>query len=404
MNSFRRANSFPRPFGRSQFFFVMIIWLGVPVFTQGQPPPKQGPDNEKFRQATEAFRLGHLDEAAEGFAAVAAASPTFAQAHFNLGLVREEQGRNEDAVASLQRALKLMPKLRGANLFLGIAEYRLNHLDRAVAAFRRETSLAPTDANTWMWLGVAQLAKEQPEEAVVSLDRAAKLAPDNVDVLYHRGRAHLLVSKNSYEQMFKTDPKSSRVHQVLAQADAEADRHEDAIAEYKAAIDLAPRQPGLHEELGTEYWKVGKLELAESELQREIEIDPNNVLAQFKLGTLEVERGEGAKSKELLESALKRNSSLKNAAYYLGRAEMELGNNEAAADAFNREIAAPAADPEIVQQSWYQLGIVYRRLHRTEDAQKALIVFQKLKDESNQRLHERFEKKQGKQEPDATPN
>jgi len=360
--------------------------------------------NDHFRQATEAMRAGRLDEAADGFAAVIASSSAFAEAHFNLGLVREEQGRNADAVACLQRALQLKPRLRGANLFLGIAEYRLNHLDRAIGAFRKEAALAPSDANAWMWLGVAQLAKEQPEDAAVSLDRAAKLDSGNVDILYHRGRAHLLVSKNSYEQMFKTDPNSWRVHQVLAQANAEADRHDEAIAEYRAAIDLAPRQPGLHEELGTEYWKAGKLEPAETELQHELELDPNNVLARYKLGTLEAERGEGAKSKEHIEAALRQNPSIKNSAYYLGRAEMELGNNAAAAEAFNREVSAPDSDPDTVQQAWYQLGIVYRRLHRTEDAQKAFAMFQKLKDESAQRLHERLQKKQ-EQVPDAaTPN
>jgi len=365
----------------------------------------QGPSaNDRFRQATEAMRAGRLDEAADGFAAVIASSSAFAEAHFNLGLVREEQGRNADAVASLQKALKLKPRLRGANLFLGIAEYRLNNLDRAIAAFRKEAALAPSDANAWMWLGVAQLAKEQPEDAVASLDRAAKLDPANVDILYHRGRAHLLVSKNSYEQMFKTDPNSWRVHQVLAQANAEADRHDEAIAEYKAAIEIAPRQPGLHEELGMEYWKAGKLESAATELQRELELDPNNVLARYKLGTLEAERGEGAKSKEHIEAALRQNPSIKNSAYYLGRAEMELGNNAAAAEAFLREVSASDSDPDTVQQAWYQLGIVYRRLHRTGDAQKAFAMFQKLKDESAQRLHERLQKKQ-EQVPDAaTPN
>jgi tetratricopeptide (TPR) repeat protein len=339
------------------------------------------------------MREGRLDEAGEAFASIVKDSPSFAEGFLNLGLVREEQGKNEDAIASLQKALALKPRLRGANLFLAVAEYRLNHFDKAIAALKKETAYYPSDANAWMWLGVVQLAAENPEEAVAALDKAAKLAPENVDILYHRGRAHLLVSKNSYEKMFQTDPKSWRVHQVLAQADAEAERYEDAIAEYQAAIQLAPRQPGLHEELGTQYLKAGKTEEAETELQRELEIDPNNVLARYKLGTLESERGEGAKSKELIEGALRLNPALKNSAYYLGRAEMELGNNAAAAEAFNGAITSHDGDPEIVQQAWYQLGIVYRRLHRVEDAQKAFSMFQKLKDDAAQRLQERLKKK-----------
>lgn len=359
---------------------------------------------QKFRQATAAMREGRLDEAGEAFGSIVKDSPSFAEGFLNLGLVREEQGRNEEAIVNLQKALTLKPRLRGANLFLAIAEYRLNHFDKAVAALQKETAYYPSDANAWMWLGVVQLAAQNPEEAVAALDKAAKLSPDNVDILYHRGRAHLLVSKNSYERMFQIDPKSWQVHQVLAQADAEADRHDDAIAEYQAAIQLAPKQPGLHELLGTEYQKANKLDPAVEALQQELEIDPNNVLARYKLGLIEVERGEGAKSKELIEGAVRQNPGLKDSAYYLGRAEMELGNSAAAAEAFNRAISSPDTDPEIVQQAWYQLGVVYRRLHRIEDAQKAFATFQRLKDEETQRIQERLKKKREASGQSAAPS
>jgi tetratricopeptide (TPR) repeat protein len=378
----------------------LSVWLAVTAQALRQQAPAI---QDKFRQATEAMRAGRLDEAGDGFAAVVATQPAFAEAYLNLGLVREEQGRNDEAVASFKKALQLKPRLRGANLFLAIADYRLNRFDQAVEALRKEIAIAPTDSNAWMWLGVVQLAQEKPEEAAASLDKAAKLAPNNPDILYHRGRAHLLVSKDSYEQMFKADPNSWRVHQVLAQADAEAERHNDAIAEYLAAIQLVPRQPGLHEELGTEYLKAGKMDEAAAALQQELKIDPNNILASYKLGTLEGERGEGAKSKALIENALRQNPSLKDSSYYLGRAEMELGNNAAAAEAFLRETSAPDASPEIVQQTWYQLGIVYRRLHRIDDAQKAFATFQKLKDDAAERLHERVEKRQATQPKDTPP-
>jgi len=352
--------------------------------------------DERFRQATQAMREQRLDEAAAGFASVIATSPAFAEAYFDLGLVREEQGKNEEAIASFQKALALKPRLRGANLFLGVAEYHLNQLGEAVAAIRKETANYPSDANAWMWLGVAKLAKEQPDEAAQALDKAASLAPDNVDILYHRGRAHLLVSKESYSRMFKADPNSWRVHQVLAQADAEADRHDEAIAEYLAAIRLAPSQPGLHEELGTECRRAGKIEEAEAALQRELEIDPHNILARYKLGTLEVERGNGAKGKALLEAARQQDPGLKEADYYLGRAEVELGDDAAALEALKRAVAA-ASDPEVLEQAWYQLGMVYRRTHRMQEAQEALANFQKLKDEEAARHLKRVEKTRAEQ-------
>jgi Flp pilus assembly protein TadD len=67
--------------------------------------------DEKFRQTTEAMRQARLDEAAEGFSTVITASPTLAEAYFNLGLVREEQGRNEEAIARFEKALALKPRV-----------------------------------------------------------------------------------------------------------------------------------------------------------------------------------------------------------------------------------------------------------------------------------------------------
>ena len=353
--------------------------------------------SEKFREASEAMRSGDLNSAGDGFASVVKAAPGFAEAYFNLGLVREEQGRLDEAIASFEKALMIKPRLHGANLFLAVAYYKLNRFDQALAAARKETGTYPKDASAWMWLGIIELAKDQSEEAAKALDKAAELAPDNVDVLYYTGQAHLLVSKNSYAKMFKADPKSWRVHQVIAQANSEADRHMDAIAEYQAAIKLAPTQPGLHEELGSEYRSLGKMQEAEDAYLQELEINPNNVLAKYKLGVVTVEKGDGAKGKVLIESALKEKPGLLHSDYNLGRAEMLLGNDAPAARLLERATSAPGSDPEVIQQAWYQLGIVYRHLHRMEDAQKAMATFQKLKDEdaeNSQKALKRYEAQQ----------
>lgn len=385
-----------------------VFWVCALSWTASLSAAQAGTDvNERFRQATMAMREGHLDEASEGFAAIVRETPSFAEAHLNLGLVLQEQNRFDEAIASFQKALILKPKLRGANLFLGVAEFRLNQLDKAVVAIQKETAAYPKDPAAWMWLGVVRLAQEKPEEAAEALDKAAKLAPNDLDILYHRGRAHLLVSNNSYGRMFKVDPQSWRVHQVIAQADAEADRHMDAVSEYQAAIRLAPTQSGLHEELASEYRNLGKTQEAEEAYLRELEIDPNNVLAEYKLGTLKVEKGDITKGKELIEAALKEKPGLLHSDYNLGRAEMLLGNDAAAARLLERATLAPGSDPEVIQQAWYQLGIVYRRLHRMEDAQKAMAIFQRLKAEeaeSSQKALRRYQVQEGPNSAQPPPS
>jgi len=381
-----------------------VVWLCLGLLFAALPTPAQVPPNaaEKFRVASEAMRAGSLDDAAAGFASVVKEAPAFAEGYLNLGLVREEQGRLDEAIASFDKALSLKPRLHGANLFLGVAHYKLNQFDEALAALKKETAAYPKDAGAWMWLGVIALAKDRPEEAAEALDKAAKLAPTDVDILYHRGQAHLLVSKNSYAKMFETDPKSWRVHQVLAQANAEAERHLDAIAEYQAAIKLAPRQPGLHEELGSEYRNAGKPQEAEAAFQEELEIDPYNVLARYKLGVLAVERNDGAKAKELIEAALREKPGLRHADYNLGRAEMQIGNDTVAAEHFQLATKTET-DPDVLQQSWFQLGIVYRRLHRMPEAQQAMANFQKLKDQEAENSQKQLKRFQVQQESAAQP-
>jgi len=389
------------PFVRSKLLCLLVaVFAGLLTLA-----PAQSADvTAGFTQATQAMREGKLDEAAAGFAAVVKQSPGFAEAYFNLGLVRQQQGRFDDAIPSFQKALTLQPKLHGANLFLGITEFRLNHLEKAGSAVQKETVAYPKDANAWMWLGVVRLAQDRAEEAADALDRADKLKPNDQDILYHRGRAHLLVSKDSYAEMFKIDPHSWRVHRVLAQANAEADRHVDAIAEYEAAIKLAPTQPGLHEELGSEYRNANKIPEAEAAFQRELEIDPENVLARYKLGAVAVEQGDGAKGKELMEAAQREKPGLAHMDYNLGRAEMLLGNDAAAAGHFETTVKTDTT-PEVVEQAWYQLGTIYRRQRRMDEARSAMATFQKLKDEEAGKSQERMKKSvlQGDANPAIPP-
>jgi tetratricopeptide (TPR) repeat protein len=385
----------------SVMLLVFLLLLPV-VVALGQTAQISPAITERFQQAAEAMRAGNLDRAGDGFASIVKDAPQFAEAYLNLGLVREEQGRHADAITSFKKALELKPRLRGANLFLGVAQFRSNQMDSAIVALHKETAAYPKDANAWMWLGVVELEKGNGQGAADALDRAAKLSPDNVDILYHRGRAHLFVSNESYSSMFKADPKSWRVRQLLAEASASAERHMDAIAEYEAAIKLAPNEPRLHEDLGTQYRLAGKTQEAEQAYLKELEIDPQNITAQYKLGVLAIEKGDAARGKSLIETALRVRPDLQHSDYNLGRAEILLGNDAAAAQHFERAASAAGSDPDVVEQSWYQLGIVYRRLHRIDEAQKAMAAFQKLKDEDADNSAKALKRYQAQQNSNST--
>ena len=337
-----------------------------------------------FRDGNEAMRAGRLDDAAQDFSQVTRLAPAFAEGHFDMGLVRLQQGQLDEAVSSFSRSLALKPKLRGANLFFGIALYRQNEYDKAIAALKRETEIDPSSAQSFMWLGVAQLAKGDAVAASSSLDKASALKPDDVDILYHRGRAHMLVSKASYEEMYKVAPDSFRVHQVLSQSFAEADRVEDAIAEARLALNLKPDEPGLHEELADLYWRQNQLAQAESEFQKEVQADPQNTQAMYKLAAVSIERSKADVAAGLLAEILKRNPHSADAEYQLGRAEAQLGNVDAAVTSFSAAVKdSGKSDTETLRQSYYQLAQLYRRQQKPEESRLALESFMRLKQQAD---------------------
>ena len=369
--------------------FSIAILVG-PLFVYGQNSQFE----KSFLQGTEAMRHGQWEQAATSFASAAAISPTSAKAHFNLGLARFQEGNLDDALVALKRTVSLSPKLHGANLFLGIVQYRENDYPNAIASLKREIQTDPDNAKALMWLGVAQLGAGDPSAASVSLDRAAQLSPADVDVLYHRGRAHMLVSKESYERMYAADPDSWRVHQALAQSFVEADRLEDAVKECGIALTLRPAEPGLHEELGDIYWKQNQLEKAESSFQDELKIDSESVSSMYKLAVVSLERAKPETTVALMNQVLRRAPKYMDAHYQMGRAQAQLGQVEAAIGSFTAAVAdARQTDRESLRQSYYQLAQLYRRAQRPDDSKTALEAFMRLKQEADAAQSQKLEDK-----------
>jgi tetratricopeptide (TPR) repeat protein len=235
-----------------------------------------------------------------------------------------------------------------------------------------------------MWLGVSRLAEDRPEAAIAPLDKAHEMDPTDVDTLYHRGRAYFLVANGSYAAMFKADPDSFRVHQMLAESAAEAFRSEEAIQQYQLAIQAAPRQPGLHEGLADQYWTAGNMDKAAAAYQAELEIDPTDALAKFKLGSLYVVRSNSAEGVPLLRQAIQEDPGLRDAHYYLGNGLLNMGQAEEAVHEYELAIAPDPGDDRAMT-SYYRLSQAYKRLNRMEDSRAALSNYLKIRDQTRAR-------------------
>jgi tetratricopeptide (TPR) repeat protein len=355
----------------------LALLIVLPAAALAQTAPTEAVSQAMQAGATQ-MKSGNFTGAVSTYSQVTKLQPAFAEGYFNLGLAEEQAGQLDDARADLKKALHLKPGLRGANLFLGTIAYRQNRFKDAEESLIEETRIDPHSAKAFMWLGVCRLAEDNPQAAIAPLDKAFALDPKDVDILYHRGRAYLLVANASYDTMFKLDHDSLRVHQVLGEAYAQGYRNQDAINEFVLAIKMAPRQPGLHEELGDQDWAAGHLDDAAAAYREELRVDPSAATAMFKLGSLLAQGQSPADSVELLRNALRIDPTLSDAHYYLGVGLMGTGQDTEAIHEFQLAIAADPSDDRAMT-SYYKLAQVYRKLHQPEQAQGALMNFQRMR-------------------------
>jgi len=107
--------------------------------------------------------------------------------HF-LGLLRNHQGRNHEAIVLMLQALEGDPHYVDAWSNLGIAFFEVRDLERAEKCCRRALELAPNFVNAWANLGMTLRARERWEEALQAWSRALELEPTMRSVAVPYGR------------------------------------------------------------------------------------------------------------------------------------------------------------------------------------------------------------------------
>ena len=80
-----------------------------------------------------------------------------------------------------------------------------------------------------------------------------------------------------------------------------------AIESYQKGIQLNPNEPNAHNNLAVAYMRSGQKDLAIKELQIELSVFPNNILALYNLGVLILEKNQIAEAETLFRRAVKIN-------------------------------------------------------------------------------------------------
>ncbi len=175
----------------------------------------------------------------------------------------------------------------------------LKRFDRAAEEFRRIFEAEPQAAFAAVNWGIALFRAHDYEKAVAPFREALNIGP-----------------------------RDARAHYYLARTYSKIKKHELAVRHLKEAISLAPADSVLRYRLAGVYLEQGRADDAREEYGRVITIDPGHIQAHYRLGKLLIRDGERARGRKLLSEHLR-----------LQRAEVENG-----AQRYGRKAASSAYD------------------------------------------------------------
>lgn len=350
----------------------------LPGMGQGLPSGPKASAGQLLQLGSEALRQGKLPEAERLFTEAATADPRSAEAELGLGLVQLREGHPEPAAAALSKAASLNPHLGGAHLFLGIAEDQTGHSGKAIEDVQTELRLSPDSVEGATWLTIMLLAANRAKEAIPVVDHAVSLSQNDPQLLYLQARVHGIVVESALRGLYKIDPDSALVHRARAESFASGGEAEKAVTEFELAVKKTPESPELYEELGEQDQKLARFDAARVAYKKELELNPKSGVALFNLGKIDVERGEPSAGIELLRQAEAARVDGAPADFYLGLGLAESGHDQEAVQRLEQALTKQPT-PFIEQGTLFQLGRVYQRLGRKEDAQRVLAKWQQLK-------------------------
>lgn len=251
--------------------------------------------------------LGRFDQSRELVEGLSPQQRT-GDVHRLLGLLDERQARYVDAVTEYSQAAHLDPSEE--NLFVWASELMTHRAyEPAAQVFEEGTRRYPSASRLWVGQGMALYARGDYKPSIEALLKATDL--DAADP-----RAYLFLSKAYLSSPSQADQVIDRFHRYALLKPG------DAMAQYYYAISL---------------WKGRRVNTpeidypaVESLLRRSIAIDGSNAEVHLQLGILYNDQHKYDLARTEFESAVRLQPSLADAHFRLGRAYLRDGQKEKA--------------------------------------------------------------------------
>lgn len=366
------------------FSFLLLLslgWVGSAAAQSGGGPTAQQIQVHE-QKAHQLLNQKKPALAAKEFAAVVALDPSNIDAQANLGVLLFFQNEYAQAEPHLRKAVEQQPGLTKIRALLGMCERNLGKTELARTDLQAVVGQL-TEAGVQIQVGLELIeiytaAQELPKAAAV-VETLRQGSPTDPRVLYAAYRIYSDLAGEAMLDLSVAAPESGQMHQAMAH---ELNRERDipgAIANYRKALAIDPKLPGIHYELAEALHASTDLKLrAEAEEQYKLAVAANNrdEKSLSRLGDLAVEKDDFNGAIGYYKQALA--IAPDDADATLGLAHVYIEKDESAS-ALPLLEPLVAADPSNVL-AHYRLSTAYRKLKRPEDAKRELEAYQKYKD------------------------
>ena len=160
---------------------------------------------------------------------------------------------------------------------------KLNEPDKITELLQKHIS-TPENSSPLFYALLSSLYQEQEKisEALTLLEEAIEIYHDNPQIFFEYG---LLLERNgmsqqaviNMEKVLKLQPNHAEALNFIGYTWADSNIHLDRALEYiKRAVELKPENGYITDSLGWVYFRLGKLEKAETELKHAIELEPED--------------------------------------------------------------------------------------------------------------------------------
>ena len=386
--------------------FAVLLLAATSCFSQSAPSHQQQVE-EHSRRAQEYLRENRPDLAVPEFKAIVALEPNNVDARGNFGVLLFFQGAYAEAIPQLRAALKLQPALWKIQALLGMAEKRTGDIKGALGDLENafpKLKEQKIRIETGMELIDTYSKAGDLDKAAATVSVLRELDPTNAELVYTAYRIYSDLVDESRLSLIVVAPDSSRTHQMMAHELARQGKADEAIANYREALKIDPKLPGLHfelaEMLNNSTIPNGRQE-AESEYRAALAVNPLDEKSECRLGDLAALKGDPKAANEHYERALKLQPNDAEANIGLAKTLMSMNQSEKALPLLEHAVKL---DPTSAV-AHFRLSTVYRQMGRTADAKRELEEYQKYK-EMKEKLRELYrqmrlvpEKKENEDEP-----